>query len=379
MERKSIEHNIEMKYNLNITNEAGARKDASKIVWTADELKMLEASFGQIPIEHMAGNKLLKELRREDVLVEDDAEKKSVGGQHGGGVVTVFDGGAKTTGSGYRHGGDARELASPYICGRCGTKITVLDMVVTHEIGHDIHDQKDDAFDAYKKESGWESQDKGDLKDAGLSTADIDKLEATRKKGYSERDTIRKNGKIYMIDPYGGGYLAVDETAIPEKGESEVGAGGGDDDTWAYARSNFKDHFAEHYAKAVHVPQKLYKDLVESPRHAVGDKQAAVKRSEDALKGLVATRNTPEDYELAQKALSKAQRELATAQKAQTQRQKQFDVMRDQVFGTNHAVQAAYMRLITKGVAGDKVATFLREAAKVSTPDQVKLLEDGVK
>src|SRR5262249_30685089 len=150
-----------------------------------------------------------------------------------------------------------------------GATINVIDMVITHEMGHDMHDQKRDVFEKYQKAAGWEKDSKGDLEDAGLSAAEIRTLDSKRGQNYDTRDQVRKNGKIYMVDPYGNGYLSVDETAIPELGESEDGAGATDHDTWKYARSNYKDQFAEHYAKAVHVPEKLYKDLVEKPAQAV--------------------------------------------------------------------------------------------------------------
>jgi flagellar biosynthesis chaperone FliJ len=389
MDRKQAEHVMEMKYNLNITNEEGVRKNGSKIVWTKQELDALEGSFGQIPLEHMAGNKKLKELRREDIALWDGKPKTSIGGMHSDGVITVFDSGSGTTGSaGFRHGGDNRELASPYICSKCGTKITVMDMVVTHEIGHDIHDQNDATFDKYKKASGWESHSEKDLKKAGLTDAEIQQMKTTRPQGYGSRTTIIKNGKIYMVDPYNkSGFLAVDDTALPAPQhadptdptktvvESETGAGGTDKDTWAYARSNFKDHFAEHYAKAVHTPEKLYKDLVEHPAARTQELQTTVatwQQQLDALKAAGADATAIADR---QKQIDAVNNELAHAQKAQKQRKAEFDIMRNDIFHADTATNDAYARLKSKGVSEDKLREFQEKAAQASTPEQIKTLE----
>lgn len=370
MERKSTEHAMEMKYNVNLTNEEGARKDGSKIVWTKPELDALEASFGQIPESHMAGNKMLKEMRREDVH-----ETPTVGGTHSGGVVTVFDSGARLAGNNFRHGGDQRELASPYICGRCGTKITILDMVVTHEIGHDIHDQNDDEFKKFQQISGWENKNKSGLKKAGLSDAEIQQLEDTRKKNYSQRNTITKDGKLYMVDPYGSGYLVVDDTALPARGEAETGAGGTDGDTWGYARSNYKDHFAETYAKAVHVPEKLHKDLVERPAAATQQAQGQVAAQQQMLAALQAAGADAAAIEAQQKLVEQANADLARAQKAESQRKQQFDLMRNDVFHTDTAQTDAVSRLQAKGITPEKLREFQERAAKASTPEQIKTLE----
>src|SRR5262249_3061329 len=309
IDRKDLEHEIEMKYNIDITNKAGARADGSQIVWKTSELQEFEASFAQVPVEHMAGNKLLKELRRDDMDVEDGHVKPNIGGTHDDGVVTVFDDGAQVIGTGYRHGGDARELASPYICSLCGAQIAILDMVITHEMGHDFHDQRPEIFKAYQKAAGWQSLEKSDISAAGLGDEDIEKLELTRKEPYAARNQVHKHGKIYMVDPYEKKkYLVVDETAIPTGAESEPASGGGD--SWNYARSNYKDAFAEHYAKAVHVPQKLYKDLIETPASLVVSKQAIFDLSDQALKALDPTRNTPAEYAQAQRDLRSAQAEL---------------------------------------------------------------------
>src|SRR5262249_27272916 len=318
------------------------------------------------------------ELRRDDMDVEDGHVKPNIGGTHDDGVVTVFDDGAQVIGTGYRHGGDARELPSPYICSLCGAQIAILDMVITHEMGHDFHDQRPEIFKAYQKAAGWQSLEKSDISAAGLGDEDIEKLELTRKEPYAARNQVHKHGKIYMVDPYEKKkYLVVDETAIPTGAESEPASGGGD--SWNYARSNYKDAFAEHYAKAVHVPQKLYKDLIETPASLVVSKQAIFDLSDQALKALDPTRNTPAEYAQAQRDLRSAQAELATAKKAQAQRKEEFDIMRDQVFGTDTEEAAAERRLAARGISEEKRAAFLAESAKASTPEQVKVLEGNVR
>lgn len=377
MVRKGAEHDTEMKYNTNLTNETGVRKDGSKIVWTKAELDELEASFGQIPESHMAGNKLLKEVRRGGMYSPGGTDSPNTGGTHSDGVVTAFDTGSGTAGStGFRHAGDQRELASPYICGKCGVTIAVLDMVVTHEIGHDMHDQNKDAFDKFQSLSGWKNEDKTALTTNGLSAAEIQSLEDTRAKGYWERNTVTKNGKQYMVDPYGKGYLAVDETAIPAKGEAETGAGGTDTDTWAYARSNYKDHFAETYAKAVHTPEKLHKDLVERPAAATAQAKQGQTRAQQQLDALKATPGTTAvDIKNAQDKLDAATKSVTRAESAETARVGEFNVMRNDIFHGDIAQTEAETRLGAKGISPDKLTEFKARAAKASTPEQIATIE----
>lgn len=375
MERKDMEHQMELKYNLNITNKAGKRADGSKIIWDKAQLAGLESSFAQLPEEHAAGNKLLKELHRSDVYEWNGKKETDTGGTHSGGVIAVYDSGMDLEGDGYRHGGDKRELASPYICGKCGTKITVLDMVVTHEIGHDIHDQNTPIFDKFKQINGWDGKTKAQLEAEGLSKKEIKELEKTREDNYSGRHQVHKNGKIYMVDPYGSGFLVVDETAIPDKGEAKTGANGTDDDTWGYARSNYKDHFAEMYAKAVHAPLMLHSDLVEGPQQrldAATTKQDRAKRRLDMMKAGGADQA---EIDEAQKRFDAADAELKNASAEAQKRGDTFNLMRNEVFHTNDAQSEAETRLRAAGKSDDEINAFKAEAAKASTPEQIKTIE----
>jgi hypothetical protein len=379
MARKGTEHDMEMKYNLNITNETGKRADGSKIVWTKRELDALEGSFTQLPEDHLAGNAALKELRREDVYVDENTGKRepTVGGTHRDGIVKVMDNGAKIDSPGFRHGGDQRELASPTTCGKCGLTITQIDMVVTHELGHDIHDKQEANFDKFKSISGWGAvADKQGLATAGLSEAEIAKLERTRKDNYKIRNEIHKGGKVYMIDPYdpdGRAFLVVDEAAIPQPGEAEKSAS--TDDTWIYARSNHKDHFAEMYAKAVHVPEKLNADLVTRPAQAAQDAKDDRDNKQQRLDALKASGATADELGKAQQALDQAQSTLAYAEEAKRIRGEQRDLMRNEVFGTKQVEADARARLVAKGVTGKQLLDFDAEAAIAMTPEQIATIE----
>jgi hypothetical protein len=377
--RKNREHALEMKYNTNLTNERGTRESGprkgSQIVWEDEELKQLEGSFGQVPEAHMAGNKNLDEVRREDMNQDGflwwKKDSPNTGGTHSGGTVTVYDNGAVNQ-DGYRHGGDARELASPHICGICGVKITRLDMVLTHEIGHDVHDQEDEVFEKFQKTAGWESQDEGDLEDAGLTEADIEALEKTREDNYSGRTTITKNGKIYMVDPYGGGFLVVDETAMPASGEAVTGVA---NDTWGYARSNYKDHFAEMYAKAVHVPKKLHEDLVGRHTVAVATATSDVTNQEALIKSMAAS---GQDTSAAEAQLAELKAAQSKAVAAQTQQGEMYRIMREDVFHTDKAVSAARQRLVDSGAPQAKLDQFDKDAAQAATPQQVETIESQI-
>jgi hypothetical protein len=378
MERKDIEHQMELKYNLNITNKAGKRAgpNGTKIIWDKEQLAGLESSFAQLPDDHTVGNKRLKELHRSDVYEENGKKEKDTGGLHTeDGRIQIFDSGMDLKGDGYRHGGDKRELASPYICGKCGTKITVLDMVVTHEIGHDIHTNNPALHAEFQRINGWETKTKAQLTAAGLTAKEIKQLEKTRDGNYTGRKQIHKDGKIYMIDPYGAGYLIVNENALPAEGEAKWGAGGTEDDTWEYARSNFDDHFAETYAKAVHAPLMLHSDLVEEPQKRLDDattKQSGAKRILDTMKAGGADQA---DIDKAQARFDAADAELKKATDQAQMRGDTFKLMRNDIFNTDEAQTQAEARMRTAGKTQADIDAFKLEAAKASTPEQIKTLE----
>src|SRR6185503_21026407 len=120
------------------------------------------------------------------------------------------------------------------------------------------------------------------------------------------------------------------------------------------------EHFAEHYARAVDDHETVYADLVGLPAQR---EQAAQKAYADAQ----ARGSKPE--------IAEAAKQLALAQKAQKQRKAQFDIMRDDVFDTDKSTRDAAARLGKQGLAPGLMRDFEAEAAKLSTPEQVRALE----
>lgn len=372
MQRKEHEHDIEMKHNVNLVNDTGTRKDGTKIVWDNKELTDLESGLGRMPEDHVKHNSMLKEIRRSGVAMRDGVEKPNIGGDHGDGKIRVYDTGVNPNAV-YRHTGDNKELADPNIAPGVGPQINQIEEVIIHEVGHDIHDQHPDAFKKFQAAAGWqEGMDDAALKSKGLSDADILKI-----KGGGE--VVGKDGQHYEQDPYvTGKYLSYDEGSIltPANG-STPGAKNGD--TWGYARSNYKDHFAEHYMKAILKPQTLAHDLIDAPQQRVQG-QVASRDGKRAQLELLKTMNPPPSeaqLKRAQKDLDEAEAKVKDAEHDRDAQKQQFDIMRNDVFHTDKAASGAEARLLAKGVTPEKLAAFREEAARVSTPEQVARLEQN--
>ena len=388
-QRKEHEHQIEKSYNVNLVNDKGARSGGTKIAWTDDELTAIESGLARMPKDHVTGNTLLKEIRRSDMqkedkdkLAKDPSYSPRVGGDHNNGVIRIYDLGVNGI---YRHTGDARQLADPNIVPAAGNTLSALEETVVHEFGHDIHDQNPEAFKAFQKAAGWQSGfDSGNLADKGLTAKQIEDL-----KDKKVNDVI-VDGKRYVLDPYNEGlfggarFLSADEGAIPTlangaaKNPANV-ALGLDGDTWDYARTNYKDHFAETYQKAVHTPEKLAHDLVDAPQQRVSGLTAqrdAKKAAVEALK----TRQPPPsaaEQKAVQKSFDDVQKQLVDAQSNQTAQRQQFDIMRNDVFHTDRATATTAQRLRDKGIAPDKVQEFMDKAARAATPEQVDFIAQG--
>jgi hypothetical protein len=360
IDRKELELSLEMKHGFLFTNEGGRRQDGSHIHWKKEELASPDGVLTSIPETHKAENDKFTEMRREDVDTQSGFDAS-----HGAdNKIRVFDKAAKLTtdsAKGTRNVGNSRELVGRE-CPHCGLVITHLDAAVAHEMGHAVHSDEDKHFAAFQKLSGWKQLDAGDLDDAKLTDAEKQSLDDARKNkvGWGARPKIRKNGKIYTIDPYSSDYLVVDDAAIPENGENVLTEKGAtNDNAWDYARTSPKEHFAEMYAKAVTVPTQLHRDLVEIPDKMVAEAAVAVAAARDPA---------------ARKA---AEERLARAQRAKEVRGKQFHLMRDEVFDADAEVDAAQMRLASRGVKGDALRRFRAAADKASTPQQVRAIEES--
>jgi len=382
MKRKDHEHQIEMKYNVNLTNKEGTRADGTKIAWTDSELSDIESALAHMPEAHVKDNELLKEIRRSD----KHPTKSNVGGNHSKGVIQVFDLGVTGT---YRHTGDTHELADPSLKGvdgkplaKTGDPIAQLEEVLAHEIGHDIHDQYGDEFERYKKAAGW-NEDVGNkqMKAAGLTDDQIANLKSGKVSVVEGSD-----GKLYKPDPYHEGeVLAYDKGAIPElhkdpstgarlPGSSQPNSASGGD-TWNYANTNHKDHFAEHYTKAINAPEKLAQDMLDAPKERVAEQTTA--RDTAATDLATEKAKSPPDpakVTALESALADEQKKLDDAIADQAAQKTQYDIMRNDIFHADKATDDAAKRLEAKGVDPAKIAEFRAKAERAQTPQQVDLI-----
>lgn len=373
--RKDAEHGLEMKYNVNFTNQGGARISGannhalgSHIHWEKDELEMLDNTLAQLPEAHLAGNPNLKQMKRTEQIPWGTAQTW-LAGSSGGGDILIGDRGANLTGSDMRHAGDQRELVDPALAAR-SSHISPLEMTVTHEIGHDMQDRYAADYAEYKRVMGWQSHNAAG---SGLSAPQLANLEAGRQNPYGTRNYETDGNKDFRVDPNGaaGSYRSTHAGAIPAQGQHEIGAGG-DQDTWGYARTNDNEMFAEHYAKAVQVPEMLHKDLVARPEQAVTDAQTKVDR---LLELRVAAMFDPQQAMAIDSQLATANTTLASAQDAKKLRKQEFDIMRDKVFNTDAAQVAAEARLQAKGISSTRLDDFRKAAATASTPAQLSAIE----
>ena len=387
MDRKDHEHKIEMKYNVNLTNKDGQRADGTKIAWSDAELTQVDSALAHMPEEHVKDNELLKEIKRSDAHA---TQPTRVGGDHGGGVIQIYDLGVTAN---YRHNGDPIQLGDPNLKGvdgnnlpKTGDPLSALQETLNHEFGHDIHDQNKDAFKRYQDAAGWQD-DVGDkqMKSAGISASDIAALKETDATKTQKSRVVGTDGKIYVRDPYNDGeVLAYDEGAIPEAGNDAAGnALPGKSqpnvrgrDTWSYANTNYKDHFAEHYTKAINVPEMLAQDLIDAPAQRVG---AETTKRDQAIADLATAKakSPPDPAAVAQAEsdLKTKQAALDDAKKDQTAQKTQYDIMRNDIFHADTATNEAEARLKAKGVDQAKIDEFKAKAARAQTPQQVQLLE----
>lgn len=344
--RKDTEHEMEMKYNVNFTTQGGARADGSHIHWRNSELKAFDQTLSRLPEGHLAGNAGLTEMRRQDKVFWDAEKKIELGGLATGTEVQVADNSSSPNGSGQkRQGADAK----------IGEEVSDIEWLMTHELGHNVGNKHGKAYDAYQKANGWEWHDHDT---SALTRAEKRKLDSARKLDFQHRQLVHKNGRTYQIDQDGPGFISRLEGSVPDATDSVAsGKDGSDTDPWAYARTRGHEQFAEHYNRAVHVPENVYLDLVENPHIAV----------EDAKEALANATTADEKKQ--------AQQNLKTAERAEKARKKSFEIMRNDVFGTKQAQDAAEKRLIARNVDPAVLVAFVEAAARLSTPAQIAHLE----
>lgn len=392
--RKKLENEIEMKYSVNITNDVdGGKLDdksappTQRRVWSKSELEQLQSVVGRLPAEHRES---LKVIRRSGVDQDWNTKTKqwqpgtAAAYMTGSGEMRYFDSG--TSGS-MRHTGAGEKDFT-------GNPITAIQENFPHELGHNVENSmrakgKGDVVDRFYGAAGWENLSEADIRARmaaqGLDSTKIDAqvkaLNDQRKDGvvqhYSSRKPFEgKDGKLYEIDPYGGGFLAINQDAMPDRFS---GGTASQENHWGYARSNQRDHFAESYMMAVHTPKQLYQDMVGEPTKA----RDAVQKQLDAANDAVKAATTPEEKQLAEEQKKKAQTALDKANATVTSRGKQWGIMRNEVFNTGDVDRDAKAGL--EGIATDPAKADQRkeilkqyneEATQSATPEQINLLKE---
>ncbi|MBU0553448.1 hypothetical protein KKB55_20990 [Myxococcota bacterium] len=404
-QRKHKEFQVELKYRVNITNEvnspAGGPKQApsQRKPWSEEELAVLDESLARLPESHVKGNPLLKELRRGKVRQNWSRENGGweesarTGGDHSQGIIRVFDTGTNEN-LNFRHNRDVSNFSGN------SKPVTAAEMVIIHELGHDMHDNMPDVFKRFQQAAGWQTET-GDalvsrLMGSGMNEAQargiLKQLDEGNLKEYPAPD-----GRVYKKDVYRRGYFWGHERgALPEKGAvpstQADGFGaqkGTNNDTWSYARTHPKEAFAEMYVKAATVPEQLYVDMVTGPQRQV----AKLQQQYDALKAQYAHAQQSQADAAALEAIRQQgwrfKQQLERAMRSQQSRQAQWDIMRKEIYGlTDDAVQTHKVTLMeTMGKvnperfseASELYKQFERNAQVIATPYQLTSLFDRYK
>ena len=136
--------------------------------------------------------------------------------------------------------------------------MTIIQEVLTHEVGHVVANDEPTLLEAFKAKAGWrgltEDEVLAGLLEQGIGPVEaqtiIDDMAQTRG---DFRPTMTQLGEE-RVQPsgYGDGFWGL-SGSIP------------DDQPWGYAQFGPDEHFAEFYTKAVHAPEHLYRDLIETP------------------------------------------------------------------------------------------------------------------
>lgn len=399
-DRKSLESKIELKHLVNITNDvtnvgtpnASTSMPTERVTWSKHELEQVASGLDRLPADATTNNPLLKEIRRSKVRQDFDAgsnrwvKDQGVGGDHADGVIRIFDTGVNSP---YRHTGQTSDLGDHHKGQKTPHgRISPLEETVVHEVGHDVDDLSKVASDKFRAVTGWkdDARNRNDLKAklqaSGLSPADADarinQLETERANNYGG-EGITVNGTTYKVDQYdpnGTGYTSHKEGAVP-KGDPSNKV-----DEWDYARTNYKEHFAELYAKAVHVPERLHRDLIGQPEREVQSKQAERTRLQERLDKLRAGNAKGAQIAAVESQVKQADLALTKAKEQQTMLNEEWRIMREDVFHVNDKkVDDSAAQLIQavppeKQKAAVKLqAEFKKKADSAVTPQQLEELQ----
>lgn len=372
--RKEKEYALEQKSGIEFTNEMQGPNERK---WELDELDSVELTLDRLPHDHTRRGDGFKELRRAGAL----QGRTSVGGattahKH---LIEIFDNGATefeedgTPREAFSHGGQKREGVSDAFDKQHSDRIGILEWALTHEVGHDVAARNPVAFEAFKKAAGYSEVTRDEMLADGMTEDEIKAIDPTNpgsggsNPGLQRRYSARPGGKFEGVDHTGLPYSSA--TGLDDRKDPQS-------HSWLYSAESADEHFADVYAKAVHKPQQLYHDLVAQP---ASEAKAARGHVATLLAQITATPETPANADkLArlQAALDASTKEMEEKQRAVEQRGGQFKVMREQVFHGDQAASQARSRLGLAGIDERRLKDFDAEAAQLSTPEQIKMLEE---
>lgn len=360
--RKELEARIEMTHGLELT--ANADEQSPDARWTLDELKQIEAALAVIPSTHLRKvervNRSKKATRSGGMYASDDKDR----------TLHMYDAAALQGGS------DAKR--SDKITGRerrsgryqSSSSMTGVGDVFQHEVGHAVAEDMPETFKKFSDAAGWKRVGEAGLKD--LPDAERDALKTARghKDGkdhdhshdHKAKDAVSAGGKRYSVDPYSNGYNVRDEGSVPTG------------DGWQYAAAAPEEHFAEVYAKAIQVPETLHADMITGPQAQLTAANAAVSEATQAMRAAASPYDRAAHTAAAER-LQAATAQRDAAQAMVTSRQKQWTIMREEVFGVTDArvaTEAANLR--RAGADDDAVKAFEAQASKAMTPHQLRTL-----
>jgi len=371
MARKDLEYEIERDNNLNLTA-AGTYTKGEPVEWSKDELEAVKVTLDRLP--QVRDPDSFSELRR----IKGDLSRP-IGGEYKEDEnrieMTDF---ANNSGDKSRFKGDLsmREGVSDEFAKEHGYSIGAPEYVLTHEFGHDVDAKNPKAKAAFEKAAGWKTVTLDELVADGVKPEQIETLENQRAAPNFKEVDITGNTMMYTPIPGKTTFWAVPITAIPSLDEGTPAIGDGD--SWEYSRVNSNEHFAEVYAKAVHLPVSLHDDLIVKPTAKAEQAEREVdgiqKQIDQVTANALAPNGNAHLVALKQK-LAEAKQHAARAQAAKQQRGEQFAVMRNDVFHTNQATALALERLKAKRISPQKLNEFERAAATMSTPEQIAILE----
>ena len=357
-ERKDLELRIETEHNVNLASETTDRADGSHVDWATAELDQVEASLSQLPDAHVHRDSTVESIHRRATRNPFSTEKGEYLGDH----IDIYDT-ANVEAKGFNP--ERRQLSSNALIAQHGADVGSLEYDLTHELGHDVEARNPKLFQRFQAISGWHTVDSAELVRNQVSPTDMETLVKRDHHGEGDETVgtdIVANGKIY--NPWGNGkFVAVDDTAFPDQAK------------YGYAKHNAKEHFAELYARAVHEPETQYRDLVESPAHAVELARAHIETVREQIAALgTQPGGGGASLPALQAALATATADEARKAKSQDQLGQQFRLMRDDVFHTDKSTSTAVAQMRAQGTPADQVVEFQRRAEHASTPAQLEAI-----